>query len=118
MLYTQCASCHAIGPLACAGMMFPHMPLPLVPSPMGPACPGCGGVMRTFTCTTCFTGQVLIMPGSAPPRGASGVFAPVVQAKQGSSDGKVRALCMEALKSFAHEAGAQAAGYAFQELNR
>lgn len=117
MLYTQCSVCRAIGPLMCAGTMFPHVPLPTVRTPYGATCPGCSSVMTGFLCPCCLTAQYLLVPGvPAPtpaPRGGSQAYAPVVQAGQGASTSMLKSVFKEATTSFAHEFGAVLAQAAF-----
>jgi hypothetical protein len=109
MLYAQCAFCSSIGPLICAGTLLPHMPLATVRMPYGAVCPGCGSVMTGFLCPHCMRQQYLLLsgaPASAPAMpGAKQAYAPVVQAKQGTSRSKLMRLFEEVATPVVREFG-------------
>jgi hypothetical protein len=48
-----------------------HPAMPTQPTPMGPQCPGCGVVLRNFTCGFCGMAQWLYMPGMQMPAAQS-----------------------------------------------
>jgi len=119
VLYTRCAFCSAIGPLMCAGTLFPHQPLAAVQTPYGAVCPGCGSVMTGFLCPHCMTQQYLLLSGASAPAmpGANQAYAPVVQAKQGASRSKLMQLFEDIATPVARELGKAVAQAAFGQQN-
>lgn len=112
MLYVGCGRCRAIAPLLCAGQFPPHAPLPVMAGPYGCYCGMCGPLSPVFTCTFCWTRQMLFLPGSAfmPPSvypGSNQNVAPVVQAQPGSSEDFIVSLIKQALKGFAKQTGSE-----------
>jgi hypothetical protein len=89
MLYAGCARCQSVTTLMCGGQFMPHVPVPVEPSPMGPACAWCGLMPPIFTCMVCGTTQGIYIPGmTVPPAQGAGVaplVAPVAQAPPGAS---------------------------------
>jgi hypothetical protein len=84
---------------------MPHMPVPVVATPMGAACQMCGVLPQIFTCGFCWTRQFLVLPGAPVP--AQQNLAPVVQAQQDAPPGAVMQLLKQAAGGFgsgaAHE---------------
>ena len=115
MLYTRCSFCSAIGPLVCAGILFPHPPVPAVQIPGGAACPGCGGVMTGFLCPNCLRPQYLLLPGGPAPAalGPGHGLAPVVQAEQGTSGSGLQRLFEDLAGSLGREFGTAVVQAAF-----
>ena len=117
MLYTRCAFCSSVGPLMCGGTLFPHVPLATVTTSYGAACPGCGNVMTGFVCMRCMSPQNLLIPGASAPvpvvSRANQAYAPVVQAKKGASDSKLKRLSEECAGPVAREFGSAFAQAAF-----
>jgi hypothetical protein len=111
VLYASCAACRGITSLYCSGAFMPHVPMEVVPTRMGAACPNCGVIPQVFTCSFCWTAQYLFLPGGPAPSpafGGSGQnYAAVVQAPAGASTNAV----MDLVKEFVGGAG-QAAGNA------
>jgi len=111
VLYASCAACRGIQPLYCSGNFMPHMPMEVVPTPMGAACPNCGVIPQVFMCGFCGTPQYLLLPGVSTPTpafaGSSQSYAAVVQAPAGAS----KSVVLDLVKEFVGGAG-QAAGNA------
>jgi hypothetical protein len=95
VLYARCAFCGAIVPLYCSGRFMPHMPVPVVATPMGATCSTCGVLPPVFTCGFCWGQQLLYLPGAsaAPQMGQN--YAAVVQAQPGASDSALKGLFKE-----------------------
>jgi len=119
MLYVGCGFCRAIVPLWCAGQFMPHMPILVVSAPMGIYCSICGLLSPFFTCTFCWTKQMLFLPGAAFP--LPGVFpgstvniAPVVQAQPGTPNNVISGLFKELATGFTSQVGKEAASALFR----
>jgi len=117
MLYAGCSGCRRTQPLICGGLLFPHMVVPAVATPMGVGCMFCGVVPPMFTCLNCFTTQHLYVQGARVAVGALQAqrmhMAPVVQAPQGASDSFLQGMMKDAAKSFAGEFGKSVASELF-----
>jgi len=104
MLYAGCARCQSVTTLMCGGQFMPHVPVPVEPSPMGPACGWCGPLPPIFTCMVCGTTQGLYIPGmTVPPAQGAGVaplVAPVAQAPPGASANQVHGGIKDAGREF------------------
>ena len=86
MLYAGCSVCQGVTPLWCSGQFMPHMPVPAVATQTGYNCQVCGALPPIFTCTYCWTRQLLYLPGSQqtqPSPSVTQYMAPVVQANPG-----------------------------------
>src|SRR5215510_10572093 len=110
MLYIGCGNCRTIVPLWCAGQFPPHAPLPVMAGPYGVYCGMCGPLAPVFTCTVCWTRQMLFLPGSAltPPSmypGSNQSVAPVVQAQPGAPQDFIVDLIKQVVSGFAKQAG-------------
>lgn len=109
MLYAGCARCQSVTTLMCGGQFMPHIPTPVEPSPMGPACPWCGPLPAIFTCMMCGTTQGLYIPGMrvAPAQGAgvAPLVAPVAQAPPGASQAQVHGGLKEVALEVVRSAG-------------
>jgi hypothetical protein len=127
MLYVGCSCCRSITPLWCAGRLMPHAPAPAVSIPGGLACQLCGPLAPIYTCTICWTTQMIYLPGSTsiptqPMAGASQYIAPIVEARPNTDQHELTAkfsdVAKQALKGFAVEfakgMGQNAASRCFQ----
>jgi hypothetical protein len=108
LLYAGCGNCGAVVPLWCSGQFMPHMPMPVVATPMGAACQMCGVLPQIFTCGNCWTRQFLVLPGAPAP--AQQNLAPVVQAQPNAAPGKVMDLLKVAVDGFSTGAAKQIFG--------
>ena len=111
MLYAGCARCQSVTTLMCGGRFMPHVPVPVEPSAMGPACGWCGPLPPIFTCMVCGTTQGLYIPGmTAPPAQGAGVaplVAPVAQAPPNAAPHQLRSGFEQAAEQFASSFGKQ-----------
>lgn len=118
MLFVGCSFCRAIVPLWCAGQFMPHVPYPVVGTQAGAYCNMCGPLSPVFTCTLCWSRQMLFLPGvSAAPSfypGFGSNFAPVVQAQPGTSQNVLYDLFKQAASGFASQVGREAATTIFR----
>ena len=118
LLYAGCSRCGAVVPLWCAGQFMPHQPYPVAGTPMGPACGFCGPLRPVFTCTICWTPQMLYLPGSnfmqmsgfggggwgaGPGAAPNQLVAPVVQAQPGAAPNQLGDLFKSAATQFVKE---------------
>jgi|SRR5262245_4558581 len=120
MLFVGCSNCRTIVPLWCAGQFPPHAPLPAMAVPQGFYCGMCGPLSPVFTCTVCWTRQMLFLQGSAftPSSvypGSNHSVAPVVQARPGASQDFILSLIKQFVSSFAGQAGNKFATMAFDQ---
>jgi len=123
MLYVGCSNCRTIVPLWCAGQFPPHAPLPVMAFPQGAYCGMCGPLAPVFTCTVCWTRQMLFFPGSAfmpssPYPGSNHSVAPVVQAQPGESQDFILSLIKQALSGFAKQTGSEISTMLFQQWSQ
>src|SRR5262249_4359080 len=112
--------CRKWGPLGGGVSSPPHPPLPAMAGPYGCYCGICGPLPPVFTCTVCWTRQMLFLPGSAftPPSmypGSNLSVAPVVQAQQGASQGFILDLIKQMLSAFAKQTGSEFSTMLFQQ---
>lgn len=123
MLHAGCSFCGAITPLWCSGQFMPHAPIPAAYISNGFRCQLCGPLPPVFTCSRCWTMQMLYLPGSTsmptqPLPGAAQYMAPVVQANQGSDQhelsGKLSDVAKNAAGSFAQGFGKEVASSLFK----
>jgi len=123
MLYVGCSNCRTIVPLWCAGQFPPHAPLPAMAGPHGVYCGVCGLMPPIFTCTVCWTRQMLFLPGSAGAPssifpGSNLSVAPVVQAQPGASHDLLSSLFKQMMSGFATQVGSGLGTIAMQELGQ
>jgi hypothetical protein len=112
MLYVGCGNCRTIVPLWCAGQFPPHAPLPVMAGPYGAYCGMCGPMSPVFTCTICWTRQMLFLPGSALRHssmypGSNRGIAPAVQAQPGASWSSILKLIGQAVGDYAEQTGGE-----------
>lgn len=123
MLFVGCSNCQQIVQLYCTGQFMPHVPIPAVNYGGLPACQYCGQMQPIFTCSICWTRQMLMLVGPQAQynpaymqqlMNSGMMLAPVIPSNSSRvTQSSFRNIMMKGLESAAQQFGKRGVDFAF-----